>query len=129
MSVILSSDRRRSDMSNLAQRLERREYESVRIKTTKVVKKRRVSLGEKVLAVLFCGILCVVAVKVVTYQASIYEVNKNIHQLEATIQEKQKVNGDLAIQVSELSTYERIWDKALQLGLMLNENNVKVVQE
>ncbi|WP_316252525.1 hypothetical protein [Bacillus aquiflavi] len=31
--------------------------------------------------------------------------------------------------MSELSTYERIWEKAQKLGLKLNENNVKVVQD
>lgn len=116
-------------MSNLAQRLDRRQKQSVQIKTTTVVKRQRLSFGEKILGLLFCAIVLFVATKIVTYQASIYEVNKEIQQLEVSIQEKQKENGDLAIQVSELSTYERIWEKAVQLGLMLNENNVKVVQE
>lgn len=116
-------------MSNLAQRLERQEKQSVQIKTTTVVRRRRFSFGEKILGVLFCAMIVIISTKIVTYQASIYEVNKEIQQLEASIQEKQKENGDLAIQVSELSTYERIWEKAVQLGLMLNENNVKVVQE
>ena len=43
-------------------------------------------------------------------------------------QEQQKVNSDLEVQVSELSTYERIWEKAKQLGLTLNEDNVKGVE-
>lgn len=116
-------------MSNLAHRLEKQQQQSVRVKTKTVIKKRRIAFGEKILAILFCAVVFILGTKIVSYQASIYEVNKEIQQLEAAIQEKQKENGDLLIQVSELSTYERIWEKAVQLGLMLNENNVKVVQE
>ena len=44
-------------------------------------------------------------------------------EIDATI----KNNTDLSVQVSELSTYDRIWKKAEELGLKLNEQNVKVV--
>ena len=40
-----------------------------------------------------------------------------------------KKNNDLNVQVSELSSYERIWAKASELGLTLVDNNVKVVQD
>lgn len=117
-------------MGNLARRLEKQEQQQVRIETKRIVKKRhRISTGEKVLLCLFCAIFFIAAVKIITYQATIYEVNKEIQQLELSIEEIQKQNGDLAIQVDELSTYERIWEKAAELGLLLNENNVKVVQE
>lgn len=40
-----------------------------------------------------------------------------------------KANNDLKLQVSELSTYERILEKAKELGLNLKEKNVKVVEQ
>ncbi|RUQ30620.1 cell division protein FtsL [Peribacillus cavernae] len=73
--------------------------------------------------------IALVGVKIVSNQSNIYQTNKDIQQVEASITEQVKVNNDLKVQVGELSTYERIWKKAAELGLMLNENNVKVVQE
>lgn len=116
-------------MSNLAKRLQSNQERTIKTKTTTVVKKSRLTFGEKILGIIFCIALFVAATKIVTYQASIYEVNKEIQQLNTEIAEKEKVNNELANQVSELSTYERIWAKAVELGLMLNENNVKVVQD
>ena len=60
---------------------------------------------------------------------SIYQVNKEIQDTKVTIQEQEKSNSDLTIQVSELSQYERIREKAQKLGLTLNDQNIKVVQE
>ena len=40
-----------------------------------------------------------------------------------------KQNNELKLQVTELSAYDRIWTKAKELGLKLNENNVKVVND
>jgi cell division protein FtsL len=95
------------------------------------VKEKRFSLtpGEKVLGVLFGLMVCFLAVQMISAQASIYETNKEIVSLDIAIGEQEKVNNDLKMLVSELSTYERIWEKARELGLKLNENNVKVVQD
>ena len=73
--------------------------------------------------------VCFGSVHIISNQASIYQVNKEIQDTKVTIQEQEKVNSDLTIQVNELSQYERIRDKAQELGLTLNENNVKVVQD
>lgn len=118
-------------MSNLAHQLEKvqQQQSPVQKKAKMHVKKRRFTAGEKLLIFLFCAIFLATTIKIVTYQAAIYEVNKDIQHLELSIEEITKENVDLANQVSELSTYERIWEKALELGLLLNENNVKVVQE
>jgi cell division protein FtsL len=85
--------------------------------------------GEKVLGVLFGLMVCFLAVQMISAQASLYEINKEIVSLDVAVGEQEKVNNDLRMLVSELSTYERIWEKARELGLKLNENNVKVVHE
>ncbi|MFS0782402.1 cell division protein FtsL [Bacillus sp. 1P06AnD] len=97
--------------------------------TTVVVHKAKVTLGEKVLVVAFALILVFLAVKIVSNQYSIYTINKDIQKAEASVDEQVKENNDLKVQVSELSRYERIWEKASKLGLKLDENNVKVVQD
>ena len=73
--------------------------------------------------------VCFGSVHIISNQASIYEVNKEIQDTKVTIQEQEKSNSDLTIQVNELSQYERIRDKAQELGLTLNDQNIKVVQD
>lgn len=121
-------------MGNLARKLQqeqRHEQHKQMVQAPKKAKKRNpwLSPGEKILGLAFTGIVCFGAVNIVSNQAAIYELNKEIQDTKVSIQEQNKVNGDLEMQVSELSTYERIWEKAKELGLKLNENNVKVVQD
>jgi cell division protein FtsL len=96
---------------------------------TKKEKRIWVTPGEKGLGLIFGAMVCFGAYHMISAQASIYEVKKDIVTMEKTIGEQKKVNNDLKMQVSELSTYERIWEKARDLGLKLNENNVKVVRD
>lgn len=121
-------------MGNLARKLQREqqfEQQKQMVQSPKKVKVRNpwLSPGEKFLGLIFTGIVCFGAVHIVSNQAAIYEMNRDIQDTKISIQEQQKVNGDLEMQVSELSTYERIWEKAKELGLKLNENNVKAVQD
>lgn len=121
-------------MSNLARKLQQEQHTEQQTQTVqapKVAKKKKtwLSPGEKILGLALTGVVCFGAVQIVSNQAAIYEVNKEIQQTEKSIQEQTRVNGDLQMQVSELSTYERIWEKAKKMGLKLNENNVKVVQD
>lgn len=55
-------------------------------------------------------------------------MNKEIHQMEASVQTKKKVNEDLKMQVSDLSKYERIREIAKKQGLKMNDKNIKVVE-
>jgi cell division protein FtsL len=93
------------------------------------IKKSWLTLGEKIIGIAFAGMVFFGAVHLIANQAKIYEMNKNIQIVEVQVTEQQKVNSDFQVQVSELSTYERIWEKAKNMGLVLNENNVKVVQD
>ncbi len=92
-------------------------------------KKSVITPGEKFLVALGAAIICFFAVQIITTQSSIYDVNKEIQVVQESIQLQEKENRDLEIQVSELSTYERILEKAKELGLNLKEQNVKVVNQ
>lgn len=120
-------------MSNLARKLQQEQQQQtqhVNHAPKKIkVKTSWLSPGEKVLGLAFCAVVCFGAVHIISNEAAIYEVNKDIQQNKVAIEEQTRVNNDLEMQVSELSTYERIWAKAKELGLTLNENNVKVVQD
>ncbi|MGG3842471.1 cell division protein FtsL [Anoxybacillus kestanbolensis] len=89
----------------------------------------RWTVGEKLVFVSFLAFALYSSVTIISNQFTIYHVNKEVQQLQANIQEQEKQNRDLYVQVQELSTYERILAKAKELGLTLNENNVKVVQD
>ena len=60
-------------------------------------------------------------------ESQLNDVNREVQALSGKIEETTKQNTELSIQVKEQSTYERVWEKARELGLNLNEKNVKVV--
>lgn len=88
---------------------------------------KRISKGEKMLAALFVAVCAVLMVFIVQTQTEVRAVDVQIQQMDRQIDTVNRENTDLEIQVAELSSYERIWLKAKELGLTLNENNVKVV--
>ncbi|UXH45507.1 cell division protein FtsL [Rossellomorea vietnamensis] len=122
-------------MSNLARKYEQqnveKSYQSVQAKPKRLNEERRsvVTPGEKILVAVFAMVFCILAVQIVSTQAAIYDVNKEVQHVETTIEKQEKANTDLKLQVSELSTYERILEKAKELGLNLKEKNVKVVEQ
>ncbi|TXC92057.1 cell division protein FtsL [Metabacillus litoralis] len=122
-------------MSNLARKIEQQRQEQhqhqQQPKTEPIIIKRRASitLGEKFLVILLIGLFVIGAVKIVSSSYTIYQTNVDIQKMEAKIYEQTKLNSDLHVQVEELSTYERIWEKAKGLGLTLDQNSVKTVQD
>ncbi|ETT85765.1 cell division protein FtsL [Viridibacillus arvi] len=72
-------------------------------------------------------IIALLSVMNLNTQSAINTTSVEIQNIENKIDETKKQNAELSIEVSELSTYERIWNKAKELGLKLNEKNVKVV--
>ncbi len=82
---------------------------------------------EKVLYITFIIAVAIFVVSLLHTQGQIQTTTMEIQKIESEVEEVAKQNEDLKVQVSELSTYERIWEKAKELGLTLNEKNVKVV--
>jgi cell division protein FtsL len=118
-------------MSSLARKFQQQQQVERTVQEHSIVKTKKhwLTPGEKIIGVVFTGLVCFGAVHLISNQAEIYQVNKEIQEVQTSISETEKVNNDLQVQVSELSTYERIWEKAKDMGLVLNENNVKVVHE
>lgn len=92
-----------------------------------VIKKKFITTKEKFLYIGFVVLVSLFAVFILHKQSLIQQTTIEIQQVQSEISEIENQNGDLKVQVSELSTYERIWEKAKALGLTLNEKNVKVV--
>ena len=93
-------------------------------------KKRKLkffSVQEKFLFIVFALIVASFAISILHTQGEIQALSMEIQTIERNITEINNNNVDLKVQVSELSTHQRIWEKAKELGLTLNEKNVKVV--
>ncbi|WP_028392951.1 cell division protein FtsL [Bacillus cihuensis] len=117
-------------MSSVAKKIQEQQIqEQQKSVQTVIVRKTKISFGEMMLICALAVGIAFLGTKVISNQAAIYKTNKEIQLTNHSIEEQTRVNVDLKEQVSELSTYERIWKKAADLGLKLNENNVKVVQE
>lgn len=117
-------------MANLARKYQEQQQVEQTVQEQSKVNTRKALLtpGEKIIGLAFAGMVCFGSIQLISNQAQIYKVNKDIQEVQTSIKEQQKTNSDLQVQVSELSTYERIWAKAKKMGLELNENNIKVVQ-
>lgn len=85
------------------------------------------SVGEKVLFLLFSTILVLFSSTILHTEGQLNDMNREVQVLGTQVDETVKQNTELSIQVRENSTYEKVWEKAKDLGLNLNEKNVKVV--
>ncbi|MGY3714015.1 cell division protein FtsL [Sutcliffiella cohnii] len=119
-------------MSNLAHKIQRNhEHQQQPTRKQQVVirKKARITLGEKLLIGLFLALVTFSSIHLVSNHVTIYDVNKEIRVLETSVQEQQLANRDLQLKVAELSTSDRILQKAKELGLTINESSVKNVRD
>ncbi len=121
-------------MSNLATKIEQQKIDQQRqqvpVQEPLIIRRRAtITLGEKLLILMFVALFVIGAVNIITKSYAVYQANIEIQKTEAKIDEQTKLISDLHVQVEELSTYDRIWEKAKELGLTLDQNNVKSVQE
>lgn len=118
-------------MGNLArqfQQEQKQKKKQLRVPKRRLRMAKKLTLGELMIGAVFSVILCIGGVQIISNQATIYHMNKNVEDLSNEIANQEKINIDLGKQIEELSTYDRILEKAKELGLSLKENNVKVVQ-
>ncbi|HWO77856.1 MAG TPA: cell division protein FtsL [Bacillus sp. (in: firmicutes)] len=119
-------------MSNLARKLQQQQQIHVqpqpKHQPSKKIRPGKLTPVEKILGLVFALFLTVLSAQLIASSAGLYQINKDIGQLESEIIQQERKNQDLENQVSELSRYERIMEKAKELGLKLDENNVKLVE-
>ncbi|MGM9951493.1 MAG: cell division protein FtsL [Lysinibacillus sp.] len=96
-------------------------------KQKKAGRQSLITRKEKILYITFIIAVALFVVSLLHTQGQIQTTTMEIQKIESEVEVVAKQNEDLKVQVSELSTYERIWEKAKELGLTLNEKNVKVV--
>ena len=119
-------------MSNLAKQIQRQQEvqqpKKVYKKQTET-KKRRITKGEKYIYCLIAGIIFFCSFKIVSNQAAIYQVNKEIQVISSEVTEQTRMTEDLTASVNELLEYDRVLSTAKKQGLEMNKDNVKVVGE
>lgn len=86
-----------------------------------------ISRGEKILLIGLLAVVTVLSLLIIQTETAVRATTTDIAVMEKEVDSTVKKNTDLSVQVNELSTYDRIWKKAEELGLKLNEQNVKVV--
>lgn len=94
-------------------------------KTKKIV---RLTSGEKMLYTL--GVFCIVATFVlkVFSSASIGNLKMNIEEISYKIENQEKKNQSLVMQVNELTSYENLSSVLDDMGLAYNNENIIVVK-
>lgn len=119
-------------MSNLAKKyqIEKREYYQQPTQQPipkQLTKKIGFTRGEKVLGFGFAIIICLLSIGIISNFSSLYTLNKDYQDTNKLIHEQTNINSDLSMQVSKLSDYDRIMQKAKEMGLIFDENNMKAV--
>jgi len=89
------------------------------------VSSRKITLGEKILACIFGTCMSLALVFVVSYNANIDSLNRDVQRLEREITEQQTINGNLSHQAMEYSNPERILMIAKENGLNIQNTQVK----
>jgi cell division protein FtsL len=114
----------------VAQRIQEQEQKHVQQPKKRVRQVRSsITLGEKVIVGMVVFVSFIFLCLLVNNYATIYSMNREVNQLEATVQQQTQVNEGLTLQVVELSAPDRILHIASEkLGMSLDDNKVKVVQ-
>ncbi|WP_237563661.1 cell division protein FtsL [Halalkalibacter okhensis] len=107
------------------------EQHQPQVQTKKRIRQVRnpITTGEKAIVGFVALVTFIVLGFMVNNFASLYTMNQEVYRLEQTISQQQQVNEGLSLQVVELSAPDRILHIASeQLGMSLDDNKVKVVQ-
>ena len=93
--------------------------------TRKIV---RLTIGEKMLYTM--GVLCAIFIVVIKVfsSASISNLKMDIEKISYKIENQEKKNQSLVMQVNELTSYENLSNVLKDMGLAYNNENIIVVK-
>ncbi|MCJ1764330.1 cell division protein FtsL [Mammaliicoccus sciuri] len=101
------------------------EPQKKKVKKTKVVGISRI---EKVVYISLITMIALISIYMLSLKMDAYNNKTQIAELDSKIEQQQTTNSDLKTESMKQSSYERIYDKAEDYGLKLNNDNVKVVR-
>ncbi|WP_164215372.1 cell division protein FtsL [Virgibacillus sp. YIM 98842] len=96
--------------------------------TVKVRKQGWITKGEKVLYSLIGTAIIIACGFMVSFSSSTDSLNRELQQLEQTVQNQQVINESLLFEVKELERPERITKIARDNGLKIQDTKVKQAQ-
>ena len=96
----------------------------------KVTKSKVVGISriEKFVYITLITMIALISIYMLSLKMDAYNNETQIAKLANKIEEQKTTNGDLKTESMKQSSYERIYEKAEDYGLKLNNNNVKVVR-
>lgn len=101
------------------------EPQKKKVKKTKVVGISRI---EKVVYISLITMTALISIYMLSLKMDAYNNKTQIAELDSKIEQQQTTNSDLKTESMKQSSYERIYEKAEDYGLKLNNDNVKVVR-
>ncbi|RIN88871.1 cell division protein FtsL [Mammaliicoccus sciuri] len=101
------------------------EPQKKKVKKTKVVGISRI---EKVVYISLITMIALISIYMLSLKMDAYNNKTQIAELDNKIEQQQTTNSDLKTESMKQSSYERIYEKAEDYGLKLNNDNVKVVR-
>lgn len=122
----MSTSEARNWQQASAERTEQNHRQTETKRQVKVdVNKRWVTPGEKFLYVIFSIATAGVMFYVVSFSIEMDTLNRDIQQLENTVEQQETINGNLRYQVKEYSNPARILRIAKENGLKIQNTQVK----
>lgn len=101
------------------------EPQKKKVKKAKVVGISRI---EKVVYISLITMIALISIYMLSLKMDAYNNKTQIAELDSKIEQQQTTNSDLKTESMKQSSYERIYEKAEDYGLKLNNDNVKVVR-
>lgn len=82
----------------------------------------------KVVYISLITMIALISIYMLSLKMDAYNNKTQIAELDSKIEQQQTTNSDLKTESMKQSSYERIYEKAEDYGLKLNNDNVKVVR-
>lgn len=101
------------------------EPQKKKVTKTKVVGISRI---EKIVYISLITMIALISIYMLSLKMDAYNNKTQIAELDSKIEQQQTTNSDLKTESMKQSSYERIYEKAEDYGLKLNNDNVKVVR-
>jgi cell division protein FtsL len=113
---------------NQGKKVQKQQHEPQQQQSVQKLNKFRITLGEKIILIACGAIIASLAIGIISNSAKLYIESREIQTIETKMEDQTKLNNDLRLQVTELSSPERIRRIAEEeLGMKLDSKKVKFV--
>ena len=90
---------------------------------------KRVTKGEILLYTSACLCACLTIIIKIFCGAGVSHLSMNVEQLNYDIRNQEKTNESLSMQVSELTSFDKVKDVASSMGLAYNNENIIIIED